>query len=364
MLANKNIPFLLLFCLITFFLDSYLKMSFSNELIYWYKMSSRSLPWRNTTDPYPIWLSEVMLQQTKVEQGLPYFHKFMDHFPTIADLAKADEQLVLKLWQGLGYYSRARNLHAAARHIHHELGGKFPDSVNELLKIKGIGPYTAAAIASFAFQRPSPVIDGNVERVLARYLGIKEEIKSAKAQKILKDAAHDLIDKDDPATFNQAIMELGALVCTPRKADCHNCPIQSTCYALENDCVQDLPFKKKKKKAKEIRHNYLVFEHQRNVLIEKRESGIWKNMYQFPLIEGDIKPEQLHEVASNYAALNEHAEIEVGMQCTHILSHRKINAHFYTIKTSEPLIPLKSHIFEIEFEELEDKYPVSVLIDK
>lgn len=364
MLANKNIPFLLLFCLISFFLESQTEMSFAKELNYWYKKSSRQLPWRNTTDPYPIWLSEVILQQTKVDQGLPYYNKFLEHYPTIADLAQADEQEVLKLWQGLGYYSRARNLLAAAKFIHEELDDRFPNEVQDLLKIKGIGPYTASAIASFAFQKPTPVIDGNVERVLSRFLGIKEEIKSAKAQKKLKVAAQELIDKKDPATFNQAIMELGALVCSPKQPHCHACPLKYSCYALANQCIDELPFKRKKNRVKEVEHHYLVIEHDNNVLIEKRTNGIWQNMYQFPLIEKDLKPEEVHETAAEYALLNGNETVEESMQCTHLLSHRKINAHFYTIKSAEPLKPLKSHIFEIEFEELEDKYPVSILIDK
>lgn len=339
-------------------------MSFTKELINWYKKSSRDLPWRNTTDPYLIWLSEIILQQTRVEQGLPYFLKFKTLFPSLEDLANATEEEVLKAWQGLGYYSRARNLHSAAKFIYFELNNKFPDNYDKLLNIKGIGPYTAAAVASFAYGEAVAVVDGNVERVLSRYFGITEEIKSASAQKQIRHAAQELIDHEDPATFNQAIMELGSLICKPKQAQCSLCPVQQNCFAFEQNRVYDFPKKNKKTKVKEVTHNYLVFEFEDQILIEQRKEGIWKNMYQFPLLEGKITMEQLMEEAASYTPLSSKVSMDLSYSCEHILSHRKINAHFYRIQVNQPLKPLKTHIFEIELDDLEHKYPVSVLIDK
>ena len=208
-------------------------MLFSKKLKHWYSNNKRELPWRQTKDPYFIWLSEIILQQTQVNQGLPYYVKFTENFPTIYHLASADESAVLKLWQGLGYYSRARNLHATAKYVVSELDGKFPNNYKDLIKLKGIGDYTASAIASICFNEATAVVDGNVYRVLSRYFGIDTPINSSKGAKVFKQLAQELIDLKDPATFNQAIMEFGATQCKPQNPDCKICPFNASCIAFK-----------------------------------------------------------------------------------------------------------------------------------
>lgn len=262
-------------------------MNFYNSLVKWYLVNKRDLPWRNTTNPYFIWLSEIMLQQTRVAQGTPYFLSFTTAFPTVFDLAKADEEQVLKLWQGLGYYSRARNLHKTAQYIAFDLNGVFPDNYNDLLKLKGVGEYTAAAIASFSYNEIVPVVDGNVFRVLSRYFDIETDIALASAKKEFAALAFELMPKDDPATFNQAIMEFGALQCVPRNPDCTVCVLNDSCLALKKNKVALLPVKLKKLKVTKRYFNYIVAtDENENTIINKRTAkGIWHNLYEFPLIE-------------------------------------------------------------------------------
>lgn len=262
-------------------------MIFSNLLIQWYLQNKRDLPWRNTTNPYFIWLSEIMLQQTRVAQGMPYFLSFTTAFPTVFDLAKADEEQVLKLWQGLGYYSRARNLHKTAQYIATDLEGIFPDTYNDLLKLKGVGEYTAAAIASFSYNEVVPVVDGNVFRVLSRFLDVETDIAQASAKKEFAALAFELMPKDKPAIFNQAIMEFGALQCVPKSPDCGSCVFNESCAALQKGKVDQLPVKSKKLKVRNRYFNYLVVEDENGAtVIHKRVlKGIWQNLYEFPLIE-------------------------------------------------------------------------------
>ena len=261
-------------------------MNFSKTLILWYEKNKRELPWRNTKNPYRIWLSEIILQQTRVAQGLPYYNTFVRKFPTVLHLAKAKEDVVMKTWQGLGYYSRARNLHHAAKYICKELKGKFPSEFEEIKKLKGVGDYTAGAIASFAFNKPHPVVDGNVFRVLSRYFGIKTPIDSTEAKKIFTAKAKMLLDKKDPGTFNQAIMEFGAMQCVPQNPDCGKCPFKKACKAYEKNLVDILPAKSRKTKIKNRYFNYLIFRKDGKILIRKRtENDIWKNLYDFPMIE-------------------------------------------------------------------------------
>ena len=268
-------------------------MIFSNSLIHWYLNNKRDLPWRNTHNPYNIWLSEIMLQQTRVAQGLPYYLDFITTFPTVFDLAKAPEEKVLKHWQGLGYYSRARNLHFTAQYVANELKGEFPNNYKELLKLKGIGEYTAAAIASFSHNEAVPVVDGNVFRVLSRYFDIETDISLATAKKEFSDLALELMPKNDPATFNQAIMEFGATHCKPKNPYCHICPFNEGCLAFNKNRIAELPVKIKSAKAKKKHFNFLVFISEDNkTILEKRESkGIWQNLYQFPLIETESRIE-------------------------------------------------------------------------
>ena len=262
-------------------------MNFSNILIRWYLENKRDLPWRKTDNPYFIWLSEIMLQQTRVTQGTPYFLSFTNTFPTVFDLAKANEEQVLKLWQGLGYYSRARNLHKTAQFVANELSGKFPNNYTDLLKLKGVGEYTAAAIASFSYNEAVPVVDGNVFRVLSRFFDVETDIALASAKKEFTALAFELMPKGNPALFNQAIMEFGALQCVPKSPNCGVCVFNESCAALQKKKVDQLPVKSKKLKVRNRYFNYLVVsDENENTIIHKRTAkGIWQNLYEFPLIE-------------------------------------------------------------------------------
>lgn len=289
----------------------------------WYRPNKRDLPWRSTHDPYAIWLSEVILQQTRVDQGMNYYLKFISNFPTLKDLAAADEQVILKMWQGLGYYSRARNLLKTAQHIVNEFAGVFPDNYNDLLKLKGIGPYTAAAIASFAFNEPKAVVDGNVYRVLSRYYGIDTPIDTTRGQKEFQLLADSLIPKQEPGSYNQAIMEFGALHCTPNLPKCTTCPLNDSCLSYAENKVNTRPVKQGKTK---IRTRYLHYFHLKNsnsVALEKRTNNeVWQNLYEFPVFESlnDTLPE-------NHGLPIESPELVY--QTKHVLSHQRIHAFFY-----------------------------------
>ncbi|MFV8376347.1 A/G-specific adenine glycosylase [Flavobacterium sp. LB1P71] len=313
-------------------------MTFSNLLIQWYLHNKRDLPWRNTTNPYPIWLSEIMLQQTRVAQGMPYFLSFTAAFPTVFDLAKADEEQVLKLWQGLGYYSRARNLHKTAQHVADELAGVFPTSYKDLLQLKGIGEYTAAAIASFSYNEVVPVVDGNVFRVLSRYFDVETDIAAASAKKEFAALAFELMPKDNPAIFNQAIMEFGALQCVPKSPNCGICVFNESCAALQKNKVDQLPVKSKKLKVRSRFFNYLVVnDEQGNTVIQKRtDKGIWHNLYEFPLIETE-KVEDFGFIAERiqkeFFTNNEIVSImECNEKCIiHKLSHQHLHIKFWKV---------------------------------
>lgn len=345
-------------------------MEFSNSLQRWYLQNKRDLPWRNTVNPYPIWLSEIMLQQTKVAQGLPYFIAFTETFPTILDLAKADEEQVLKLWQGLGYYSRARNMHKTAQTIAFELEGNFPNNYKELLKLKGIGEYTAAAIASFAFNEVVPVVDGNVFRVLSRYFDIETDIASNNAKKEFTAVAKKIISTDNPALFNQAIMEFGALQCVPKNPNCEICIFNTSCAALQKKKVAELPVKLKKTKVSNRYFNYLIFlDSYGNTLLNKRtEKGIWHNLYEFPIIES--KEELDFESISNliykqfYDKKIESITLYNKNQIIHKLSHQKLHINFYRIDLSEKisngitLNSLRNYPFPIVIYNFIEKYSI------
>jgi A/G-specific adenine glycosylase len=319
-------------------------MDFSNSLLLWYLQNKRDLPWRNTTNPYFIWLSEIMLQQTRVAQGLPYFLSFIEAFPSIFDLANADEEQVLKLWQGLGYYSRARNMHKTAQIVAFEFDGNFPDNYNDLLKLKGIGEYTAAAIASFAFNEVVPVVDGNVFRVLSRYFDIITDIATSGAKKEYAALAKELIPKDKPALFNQAIMEFGALQCMPKKPNCNICIFNNSCVALKKKKVAELPVKSKKTKVTYRYFNYVIFlDNDENTIITKRtQKGIWQNLYEFPVIETnedldfDIILNKINEKFSENAITS--IEIFNNQQIIHKLSHQKLHINFYKVTISNKII--------------------------
>lgn len=259
--------------------------AFTAKLMEWHGANKRDLPWKNTTDPYKIWLSEIILQQTRVEQGTPYYEHMIERFPTVSHLASAAEEDVLKAWEGLGYYSRARNLHAAAKQVVGDYAGKFPDSYENMISLKGIGPYSAAAISSFAFNLPYAVVDGNVFRLLARYFGISEPIDSTKGRKHFSELAQKLIDKKHPGEYNQAIMNFGAMVCKP-VPECGHCIFKKQCVAFREDRIGDLPVKEKKNVIRVRWFNFLVVEQRENIVIERRKAqDIWKGLYQFPLLE-------------------------------------------------------------------------------
>lgn len=263
-------------------------MSFSKEIIRWYQENKRDLPWRGTRDPYVIWMSEVILQQTRVDQGLPYFYRFLERFPDVGSFAEATEDEILRLWQGLGYYSRARNMHYAARQVMHEYQGRFPSDYNSLIKLKGVGEYTAAAVASFAGGEPKAVVDGNVFRLLARYFGVDTPINSGRGKKEFQRIADELIDRLHPGLYNQAIMEFGSQQCKPQNPDCGLCVLQSDCQARVQGKVDTLPVKQRAKPSRNRYFNYLMVQEGNLLLMNKRGSGdIWENLYELPLLETD-----------------------------------------------------------------------------
>jgi A/G-specific adenine glycosylase len=313
-------------------------VKFSGKLIGWYKKNKRDLPWRDTNDPYKIWLSEIILQQTRVDQGLEYYQQFISSFPDIASLAEADEEKILKLWQGLGYYSRARNLHATARFILENYQGQFPTLYEDILKLKGIGEYTAAAICSFAFNQPYPVVDGNVMRVISRLKGIEAAMNTSNGKKTIAREAEKLIDPNQPGVFNQAIMEFGALYCKPQKPDCKRCIFRSECVAYRMGKVDKLPVKQAAVQQKHRYFNYLVFisPGSKSVLLKKRsQEDIWKNLYDFPMIESDKKltaaelTKKIKEKTGNNNLCHIHP---VQKEYRHILTHRIIHARFIEIR--------------------------------
>ena len=338
-----------------------LEMSFSNKIIYWYQQNKRDLPWRKTLDPYHIWLSEVILQQTRVEQGMSYYHKFASHFPTIFHLAQAEEETVLKLWQGLGYYSRARNLHHTAKVIVEEYKGIFPKTYQELIGLKGIGDYTASAIASICFNQPQAVVDGNVYRVLSRVFGIKTPINSSRGQKEFKQLAQTLIDKKNPGEYNQALMEFGSLYCKPSKPDCTSCVFSNNCFAFAENKVEILPIKVGKPKIQKRYFHYLVVvsEDNKTLLNKRLGNGIWKNLYEFPLIETETsKHISRKEIEKKLEPIEVKSVVIFNENpIIHKLSHRHLSINFWIVNAQ------KVHEKGVDITEIE-KYPVPVVIEK
>ena len=321
-----------------------INMSFYKTLITWYLQNKRDLPWRKSTNPYPVWLSEIMLQQTRVAQGMPYFFKFIEAFPTVQHLADAPEEQVLKLWQGLGYYSRARNLHTTAKYIAYDLKSNFPPDYNGLLKLKGVGDYTAAAIASICYGEAVPVVDGNVYRVLSRFFGVDTDISSGRAKKEFTDLAAKHLPKNDAGTFNQAMMEFGALQCVPKKPDCINCVLNAECVAYNTGKVHELPVKLKKTKVADRYFNYLVVNDKSgNYLMQKRTAkGIWHNLYEFPLLEteGESDTESTIRLIENFGQLPfkiNAIELLTPDKIIHKLSHQHLHIKFWQISTDMDL---------------------------
>ncbi len=337
----------------------------AKKLIKWYEQNKRELPWRNTTDPYKIWLSEIILQQTRVAQGLPYYLKFVETFPTVYDLAKAPEQKVLKLWQGLGYYSRARNLHYAAKDIVKNYKGIFPNDFYDLKKLKGVGDYTAAAISSICFNKPNAVVDGNVYRVLARIFAIETPINSGEGKKQFAQLANELIDKKNPATYNQAIMEFGAKFCTPTNPNCGACIFNDKCLSGPFGKAKNYPIKTSKTKKRTRYFEYFFLTNKNKTFIERRTAkDIWRNLYQLPMLEFQQKPSRQivlkrfqNEIYKDAAQF-----FEVKTTSTHkkhLLSHQTILARFWqiTLKKQGKMKPYKQILVKTL-----KKYPFPVLI--
>ena len=317
--------------------------SFRKKLTAWYNPDARNLPWKKTGDAYKIWLSEIILQQTRVEQGTPYYIAFVKKYPTIKKLADAPLDEVLKLWEGLGYYSRARNLHAAAKQVMEQHQGKFPETHEELLQLKGIGHYTAAAIASFAYNLPHAVLDGNVYRVLARVFGIEIPIDSTEGKKQFEKLAARLLDKKDPARYNQAIMDFGSLVCKPKIPLCNQCPFSSDCKALELNKISLLPLKAKRLiKTERYFHYFVLYDSKYIYLKQRTEKDIWKGLYELPMVEKVDSRQSI--VDRNYLIKNLQipslglwtmARQAKKFTYRQVLSHQHINGNFYEIKTNK-----------------------------
>lgn len=321
------------------------KAAFSKKIISWYLENQRDLPWRRSKDPYRIWLSEVILQQTRVAQGLPYYHAFIRNFPNVKALSKASQQQVLRIWQGLGYYSRARNLHACAKEIVGKHNQRFPSSYDELIKLPGIGPYTAAAIASIAFNQPVAVVDGNVFRVLSRVFGIHEDIGSGEGKKLFATKAQKLIDPERPGDFNQAIMEFGALYCTPQNPNCSACIFSNDCYANRHSLQDALPIKLKKTKVRTRHFNYLVLTSGNKVALKKRAAkDIWNGLFDFFLVEGRKSLTQLTSSGLPGLESIQIAEVHKSTKTyKHVLSHQVILAKFF-IMVLKPHRSLKASL--------------------
>lgn len=329
-------------------------MTFISEVIDWYGNNKRDLPWRNTSDPYIIWLSEVILQQTRVDQGLPYFHRFAERFPSVSAFASANEDEVLKLWQGLGYYSRGRNMHQTAQIVMEEHAGYFPSRYDQLIKLKGIGEYTAAAISSFSANEAKAVVDGNVFRMLSRYFGITDPINTGQAKKKFTELANSLIDPSRAALSNQAIMEFGALLCKPKNPDCGSCPLRPGCEAYKTDMVSVLPVKIKKQAVRERYFNYIVALNNEKVVFSKRGAGdIWQNLYEFPLIEATelISPAELTCLPAFTELFGEKAAVYHSYTPkVHVLSHQKLHSRFFFVSNAGTVLTDRPHWFFTETE--------------
>ena len=310
----------------------------STQLIEWYFVHQRNLPWRNNFDPYKIWISEIILQQTRVVQGIEYYNRFIERFPNVQALASADEQEVLKYWQGLGYYSRARNLHFAAQTINNQYKGIFPTDYKEILSLKGIGEYTASAIISFAWNQPYPVVDGNVFRFLSRLFAVEEPIDTGKGKKYFTELAGKLMNPAQAGLFNQAIMEFGALQCTPTSPDCSVCPFLSQCLAYATHSIERFPVKQNKTQTKDLYLYYFHIHDSERVWINKRQNkGIWQNLFEFPLIESEIPLDfkQLGDIIRQKKWLSEPTDYTfrlVVKNKKHVLSHRILYADFYEVE--------------------------------
>jgi len=324
---------------------------FSNEIIGWYSENGRSLPWRETKDPYRIWLSEIILQQTRVSQGLPYYEKFIKHYPDLNGFANAEETDILKLWQGLGYYSRARNMHKCARLVQRDFGSFFPSTYAQLLQLPGIGPYTAAAIASFAFEESVAVVDGNVIRLVSRYLGIQEPVNKGATLRGINTFVQEEIQGFKPDLFNQAIMEMGSQICTPKLTKCDSCVLAMNCQAKKEGLVNRIPFKSTRTKVSQKYFNYYLSQNQDQLsLVHRNSKGIWQNLYEFPMEESVNS-----KVESNATLIG---------TFQHQLSHQRIEAKLWKVNKIPSRLSQNKGIFEVALGEIGSAYPTHQLMNK
>lgn len=312
-------------------------MSFAKKIIEWYHVNQRDLPWRNTTDPYKIWLSEIILQQTRIEQGTPYYLRFVEKYETIVDFANAYEDDILHLWQGLGYYSRGRNMHKTAKIVRDEYQGNFPNSYDQLIKLPGVGEYTAAAISSFSNNEPQAVLDGNVFRVLSRFYGVDTPINSTLGKKEFTILAKENLDVSNPALYNQAIMDFGAMHCKPKSPLCSTCDLHLECFAYQHDLVNELPVKIKAKKSRDRYFHYFIIQNEQEILMSKRGPGdVWENLYEFPMIETAECLEGLDIVNQEEFLTYFGKQVDLRLlqvNKKHVLSHQNIYSSFYEIVT-------------------------------
>ncbi len=342
-------------------------MDFKRLLKEWYVQNARVLPWRETTDPYLIWVSEVILQQTKVVQGMAYYYRFTEVFPTVKHLARANEDEVLKLWQGLGYYSRARNMLASAKHIVNELNGQFPQTYNDLLKLKGVGEYSAGAIASFAFKQPVPAIDGNVYRIIARIFGVFDSPFTSSGKAVFRSMVEELMDFSAPDEFNQALLDFGALQCIPRNPNCNGCPFAAYCYAYINNVISVLPVKAKKGKVRNRFFSYLLIRDGYFTYIAKRNANdIWRSLYEFPLIESDMQlsVEELQKTNEWLSLFGDDVPtvLYVSSPVKHLLSHQVIWAQFIVVRILQPASALQDGYKKVLTASI-NRYSIPTLID-
>ncbi len=342
--------------------------SFSSKLLDWYYQGPRELPWKKNKDPYQIWISEIILQQTRVAQGTPYYHRFLAKFPSIKTLANAHEDEVLQVWQGLGYYSRARNMHAAAKQIKDLFNGIFPSNYKDILSLKGVGPYTAAAISSFAYDQPYAVVDGNVIRVLTRFKGIQEDVSSGKTIKGIQHLAQEFLDVNNPSDYNQAIMDFGALHCKSQNPLCESCIYKNDCYANQNGLVDRLPFKSKRTKTKtRYIHHFDIRMDGKLVLRKRGNKDIWAGLYDFLTMDGEksqrLKSSEIKDYLSDkFSSVFEKSEVEFVTKIKHVLTHRIIEAFFYRIEI-EKTPDLLNELDFVEQKKISN-FAVSTLLQK
>ncbi len=331
---------------------------FRQSLLSWAAGIDRPLPWKGERDPYRIWLSEILLQQTRAAQGMPYYLRFVERFPSVEALAAAEDDEVMKLWEGLGYYARARNLLKTARIVAHDMSGRFPGTYEELLALPGIGAYTAAAIASFAYDAPHAVLDGNVFRVLSRFLGIAEPVDTTEGRRYFAELAQEALDQTQPAAYNQAIMDFGAMCCTPKSPDCQRCPLQTQCAARQSGQVESLPVKSRSIVKRERYFHYLVVEHEGKLCIQKRNGkDIWENLYEFPLIElpepvSDANVLKVHPLWQSLLGSTPHRILSVSPPLRQTLTHQHITAIFIEIQADKEIPRPAAQLIVMEREKM------------